>query len=108
MALDVVPPNQHPITYCMHESDWAVCKKDIHELKDIVAILDNLKLDNAVLKENVNNMKITVDSINSKLTDMEIKLATNNGSNKWIERIIWGIVGCLISVSFTLLATGKV
>ena len=53
-------------------------------------------------------MKIIVDSINSKLTDMEIKFATHNGSNKWIERLIWGIVGCLISVSFTLLATGKV
>ena len=90
----------------MHKSDWAVCKQDIRELKDIAVILDNLKLDNAVLKENVANMKIIVDSINSKLTDMEIKFATHNGSNKWIERIICGIVGCLISVSFTLLATG--
>ena len=53
MALDVPSIPQHPITYCMHESDWAVCKQDIIELKDIAVILDNLKLDNAVLKENV-------------------------------------------------------
>lgn len=107
MALDMLKPNEHPITYCMHESDWALCKQDICDLKtnlkSISQSLESLKLDDAVFKECITNMKITVDVINTKLTDMEVKIASHSGSNKWIERLLWAVVGCILSGSIAIM-----
>ena len=107
MALEIPLPNEHPLTYCMHESDWALCKRDITELKTNLKVfsqeLDSLKLDNAVYKELILTMKISVDQINKSVTDMEIQLASHSGNNKWIERLVWAIVGCIISGCLTML-----
>ena len=107
MALEIPLPNEHPLTYCMYESDWALCKQDITELKENIKVfskeLDSLKLDDAVLKELVTTMKNSVEQINKYVTDMEIQLASHSGNNKWMERLVWAIVGCIISGCLTML-----
>ena len=112
MPLEIPLPNDHPLTYCMHESDWAVTEKSINDLQKITGTitttLDTLKVDNAILKENIANMKATVELINKKVSNMEIQLASHSSSNKWVERLIWGIVGCVITGGITIMMKGQI
>ena len=112
MGLEIPLPNDHPLTYCMHESDWAVCEKNISDLQKvtdtITNTLDTLKVDNAILKENISIMKSTVDSINKKVSNMEIQYASRTSSNKWVERLIWGIVGCVLTAAITIMLKGQI
>ena len=107
MGLEIPLPNEHPLTYCMHESDWALCKRDITELKSNIKVfsqeMETLKLDNVVFKELINTMKISIEQINKSVTDMEIQIATTSGTTRWMERLVWAIVGCIITGCLTML-----
>ena len=81
---------------CTHESDFGILNTTIVEIKDTLKDLKDVLTSNAVLAEQVNQIKEASINISTRLHKVEIEMANHSGSDKWIERFIWCFLSAVL------------
>ena len=89
---------------CRYETDIGVLKAAIGEIKDSLAHLTELITSSAVLEEQVIQFRKRLGTIEARLHEVELEIAHNQGSSRWIERVIWGVITLALA---GLLVTAK-
>lgn len=96
MPLDIPPPPEHPLTYCLHERDLALLNQTLSRMEPALDKLAELNTNIAVLASQMNAVEHLANDINNRLTKIEINHASASGGHRWTERIVWAMVSLAI------------
>lgn len=94
--------------HCAHEADLATFRQAIINIELTLERMSGILEAQARLEERTAQIEKTVNDMDSRLRTTEAIINKSSGSNKWIEKIIWAIVGGIISIVIGGLITSKI
>ena len=94
--------------HCAHEADLATFRQAIINIELTLERMSGILEAQARLEERTAQIEKTVNDMDNRLRTTEAIINKSSGSNKWVEKIIWAIVGGVISIVIGGLITSKV
>lgn len=81
---------------CPHAGDLSTLMVTVNEIKATLGRLAEVLASNAVLEEKSTQFRKEINDIYRRLHVVEITVATNSGSSRWVERVIWFLISAAL------------
>lgn len=94
-----------PHEACLHEADLAIVKDAIVDIRESLKSITELLTAHAVLDNRVSVIKEDVHNINLRLSALELAVARQHGTNRWMERVVWALVSSALMALLALKLT---
>lgn len=94
--------------HCAHEADLATFRQAIINIELTLERMSGILEAQAKLEERTSHIEKIVNNMDTRLRAVETNVSHSSGSSKWVEKIIWAIVGGTLSAIGTILLASKV
>ena len=104
----MAPPAVNTSHPCQHEADFSIFNTAVTEIKDTLKHITDLLTSNAVLEEQAIQFRQQLKAIEGRLHKVEIEVAQNRGSSRWVERVVWLVISAGLGVLLALSRGGGI
>lgn len=91
--------------HCAHEADLATFRQAIINIEVTLEKMSGLLASQAKLEERTSHIEKLVNEVDNRLRNMESTVSKTSGSNEWSDKILWAILGGVLSSIGTIMIT---